>query len=324
MKSLDFGRYALSSCVAASLLAGCGGSQPPIGALRAMRQSRAIASHANSGGSWMLPEATKKPLIYISAHNSPLVYVYTYQGHKVGELNIGMPQGECVDRAGDVWITDTSASEIVEYAHAGTTPIATLEDPGQQPSGCSVDPTTGNLAVTNICNAKSCGNGNVAIYAGAQGLPTTYSGATISHYYFCAYDDRGNLLVNGVANGKPNKLLYAELYKGAQNLTSITLPRGIKYWQSLQGVGKYYAIVGFKKRTCIVSHISIAGSRGKLIGSTVLERASPIDFFVERNEILTLGIVGIVSFWHYPSGQHIRYFLTRFVQLPTFLVVSRS
>jgi hypothetical protein len=32
MKSLDFSRYALSSCVAAAMLAGCGGSQPPIGA----------------------------------------------------------------------------------------------------------------------------------------------------------------------------------------------------------------------------------------------------------------------------------------------------
>jgi hypothetical protein len=32
MKSLDFGRYALSSCVATVMLSGCGGSQPPIGA----------------------------------------------------------------------------------------------------------------------------------------------------------------------------------------------------------------------------------------------------------------------------------------------------
>ncbi|HXB82893.1 MAG TPA: hypothetical protein VNU22_06035 [Candidatus Acidoferrum sp.] len=32
MRSLDFSRYALSSCVAVAMLAGCGGSQPPIGA----------------------------------------------------------------------------------------------------------------------------------------------------------------------------------------------------------------------------------------------------------------------------------------------------
>ncbi len=43
MKSLDFGRYALSSCVAVVMLAGCGGSQPPIGAPGAMPQSPAMA-----------------------------------------------------------------------------------------------------------------------------------------------------------------------------------------------------------------------------------------------------------------------------------------
>jgi len=36
MRSTDLGRYALSSCVAAAMLAACGGSQPPIGAPGAM------------------------------------------------------------------------------------------------------------------------------------------------------------------------------------------------------------------------------------------------------------------------------------------------
>jgi len=39
MRALDVGRYALSSCAAAALLAGCGGSQPPIGAPGALPQS---------------------------------------------------------------------------------------------------------------------------------------------------------------------------------------------------------------------------------------------------------------------------------------------
>jgi hypothetical protein len=30
MRTLDFSRCALSSCVAAAMLAGCGGSQPPM------------------------------------------------------------------------------------------------------------------------------------------------------------------------------------------------------------------------------------------------------------------------------------------------------
>jgi hypothetical protein len=39
MRSLEFGRYALNMGSAAALLAGCGGSQPPIGAPGAMPQS---------------------------------------------------------------------------------------------------------------------------------------------------------------------------------------------------------------------------------------------------------------------------------------------
>ncbi|MFY9719063.1 MAG: hypothetical protein WAK16_05400 [Candidatus Cybelea sp.] len=41
MKSLSLGPTALNICVATALLAGCGGSQPPIGAPGAMPQSRA-------------------------------------------------------------------------------------------------------------------------------------------------------------------------------------------------------------------------------------------------------------------------------------------
>jgi uncharacterized repeat protein (TIGR03803 family) len=43
MKSLDFSRRALICCVPVAMLAGCGGSQPPIGAPRAMPQSNAMA-----------------------------------------------------------------------------------------------------------------------------------------------------------------------------------------------------------------------------------------------------------------------------------------
>jgi hypothetical protein len=39
MKNLDFGRYVLGGFAVAAMLAGCGGSQPPIGAMGAMPQS---------------------------------------------------------------------------------------------------------------------------------------------------------------------------------------------------------------------------------------------------------------------------------------------
>ncbi|MGB7049503.1 MAG: hypothetical protein WBD57_14355, partial [Candidatus Cybelea sp.] len=45
MTSRELSRYALSSCAAAAMLAGCGGLQPPLGAPGAMPQSRASSSY---------------------------------------------------------------------------------------------------------------------------------------------------------------------------------------------------------------------------------------------------------------------------------------
>ena len=44
MRRWNLSHYAISSCVAAALLAGCGGSQPPIGVPGAMPQASALAS----------------------------------------------------------------------------------------------------------------------------------------------------------------------------------------------------------------------------------------------------------------------------------------
>ncbi|MGC2635011.1 MAG: hypothetical protein WA215_12445 [Candidatus Cybelea sp.] len=43
MRVSGFGRYALTSCVAVAMLAGCGGSQPPISASSGTTQTSAIA-----------------------------------------------------------------------------------------------------------------------------------------------------------------------------------------------------------------------------------------------------------------------------------------
>jgi hypothetical protein len=61
-KMSTFWSLPLSLSVAAVLLAGCGESQP-LGAPGAMPQSRAIATHAERGKSWMLPKAKSEDLL---------------------------------------------------------------------------------------------------------------------------------------------------------------------------------------------------------------------------------------------------------------------
>jgi hypothetical protein len=124
-------RYALSLSAAAALLAGCGGSQPPIGASGAMPQLRVGTPHAGHGTSWMLPEAKGVDLLYVSYPQGPGVYVYSYpKGQEVGEIT-GFtsgyyPQGLCTDRSGNIFVTAVqgasgNASAIYEYAHGGNT-----------------------------------------------------------------------------------------------------------------------------------------------------------------------------------------------------------
>jgi hypothetical protein len=53
--------------------------------------------------------------------------------------------GDCSNRTGDVFVPNNT--EVFEYAHGGTSPIATLSLPGNSGAACSIDPSTGNLAV---------------------------------------------------------------------------------------------------------------------------------------------------------------------------------
>lgn len=58
----------------------------------------------------MLPEAKNaKKLLYVSNEFYGNVYVYNFDtGAELGMLSgfVG-PSGQCVDRAGDVWVTDS-------------------------------------------------------------------------------------------------------------------------------------------------------------------------------------------------------------------------
>ena len=157
MNSVRFNRYALI-IFAVALLAGCGGSQPPIGAPGAMPQTSALATHADRGKSWMLPEAKSEDLLYVTNYSHVSVYTYP-KGKLVGILNgFGSSVGECVDGKGDVFVTNTlhlgriPADRIVEYAHGGMKPIAELKTEHVGPVGCAFDPTTGDLAVSGFGN----------------------------------------------------------------------------------------------------------------------------------------------------------------------------
>ena len=74
--------------------------------------------------------------------------------------------------------------------------------PGYTPKGCSLDPVSGNLAVSDFSSVTG-GAGNVAIFtpkqqaAGDGGPSDYYSVRSVYHYDFPGYGGSGNLFVDG-------------------------------------------------------------------------------------------------------------------------------
>ena len=208
----DFSRCLFGISAATAMLAGCGGSQPPIGAPGAVPQSHAIVTHADRGTSWMLSDAKGENLLYV-ADAGVGVIVYSYRPSRikyVGLLTVPRPAKASVSIRRRISSSRARSNAIFEYAHGGSTPIAILGDPDGAPVNCSIDPTTGNLAVVGYpYEGHSDG---VAIYKKARGRPTFYADSGFGDYE-CGYDDKGNLFIDGyVYSGHLN---FAELPKGA-------------------------------------------------------------------------------------------------------------
>ncbi|MGA2760139.1 MAG: hypothetical protein ABSF08_07485, partial [Candidatus Cybelea sp.] len=184
------------------------------------------AGSASYGKSWMLPEDSGDDLLYVLKDNY-VVNVYSYPDAKFVETLTGFedtPTGLCADEQGDVFVTEEDnvsgeapGNRIVEFAHGGTSPIANLTD-SDFPWSCSVDPTTGDLAVTNWVNDT------VAIYPNAQGNPT-YIATSLSQTYWAAYDNDGNLFVSG--NTGPSSYGLAELPSGSGTFRKVSLNESI-------------------------------------------------------------------------------------------------
>ncbi|HEV3090318.1 MAG TPA: hypothetical protein VGX91_02625 [Candidatus Cybelea sp.] len=247
------GRFTLAAFVASFVFAGCGGSQPLPSSASAATQAR-IARTEKSGD-----------LLYASTQSGNL-YVTTFpQGKYVGIVGVsgGSPIAICSDKHGNVFVPvqTVSSGTIYEFAHGGTSPIDTLSDP-QPPMGCSVDPTTGNLAVAN-------GKYGLAVYADAQGQPTMYDVAA----WACTYDDKGNLFIDSAYNVAT---LY-ELPKDGQ-LQSISLNERIGEYNdrgtSVQWDGKYLAITYLPQRghgSATVYQVAVSGSSGTVENAITLD-----------------------------------------------------
>jgi hypothetical protein len=275
-------RHPLGVAAALGMLAGCGGAMSPAqsnvaaGSTAAQLRVRGVLSasheattslHVDRGRSWMDPDAKRtSTLLYVADEATGDVYVYSYpKGKLKGTLTgFSTPSGICSNKAGEVFVLNGGGSTVEVFAHGGSTPIRTLNLPGYPELNCSVDPTTGNLALGVL--AGSCGD-CIAVFTNAQGIPTTYAPSGQSGIPGCGYDNVGNLFCDAYGSG--NKFALFELPAGSANITSISVSgdSGLKAGP-VQWDGKYLAFGS--GATGMIYQIALSGSTGSIEGSTSL------------------------------------------------------
>ena len=301
--------------VIAAMLAGCaGGVAPRLNAVSVPERS-AVEAHLVRGHSWMAGDAKSLDLLYVSDQD---VSVFSYPGGKPeGELTSSrIAAGLCSDAKGDVFIVYDGTQDIVEYRHGGTSPINAVSDTGYSPIGCAVDPTTGNLAVSNSCrlSGNECvGDGNVGIYRHAKGVPTYYSDDSwIRSFWFCGYDDAGNLFDDGMYNATGNfTFRFAELPRGKSVFTNITLDRLVYSPGGVQWDGKYVAVGDAKaggQFASSIHRVRVKGTTGTVVDTMGLQDAETVhQFWIHGTKVVGPNFTtpwwrSNVLIWHYPTG----------------------
>jgi hypothetical protein len=203
--------------------------------------ARTVPCRPNKAKSWM-KAAKGTELLYVSDIVAEDVDVFSYpDGKQVGTLTgFNEPNGLCADKKGDVFVSDTFNDRVVEYAHGGTQPIATLSTGKGTPLGCAIDPKTGDLATSNYARLQ---NGSISIFKKARGTPTTYTGLFVT--FFCTYDGSGNLFIDGFAGAGVPEL--GEVAVGSTKMAivnqtaKIGWPGGISWDGQYLVVGDQYA-----------------------------------------------------------------------------------
>jgi hypothetical protein len=164
---------------------------------------------------------------------------------------------------------------------------------------CSWDPSTGNLAVVEYPNS-------IEIFSGASGTAQTYTDPSFDYFYYCAYDDKGNLFADGHVNG-PYMYALAEFETGSGTFKTITLNDRLDNLEDLQWDGKYLAIDDFYE-TGTIYRVRVSGSTGTIEGTTNLGGAQFYGYWTWLQNgtfispIYAGGHDSTMDFWSYPAG----------------------
>ncbi|MBV8280489.1 MAG: hypothetical protein JO347_00310, partial [Candidatus Eremiobacteraeota bacterium] len=248
-------------------------------------------------------DASKPNLLYVSSvqRSIPNVLIYTYPDAryktKVGKAALTFPRGECADRKGYIFVTNgapgASNSNVLEYAHGGTTTIERFNVDGSAEQ-CAVDARTAKLAVISS---------QLAIFRPGHRTPTYYGFPKGFERIACDYDNKGNLFVDGVTRQNPSRAALIELPAGDSAFHSIKLPpisvaaaRGGVRWD-----GKNLAV---SNGASTIYLLKISGAEAKSVGlAQFYGSAGLASFWISGGDIVGANSLSpTVMIWAYPAG----------------------
>jgi hypothetical protein len=265
--------HALVAGAAIALLAGCGaGSQGTVAGPGAsypgstqsvsghpfgMQNASVLApgvrilppSHQSHGVSYNACGTTN--LLFVSDASNNLINIYNATAENAtacGSITgngLSLPQGIDVDTHGNLYVANTLASDILEFAPPYTgAPIKTMTDVGQYPAGVEAECGT-KIWVTNIITTGG-GAGTISDYSLTGTAPLhTYADVNATREYFIACDPAGNVYTT-YSNGNTgavgvNMFTKATHYKATDlhNQVTMAFPGGID-WEGTQTAGVLY------------------------------------------------------------------------------------
>jgi hypothetical protein len=280
------------------------------------------SSHMKAG-------ASGQDLLYVADPGTDDVDVYTFTGGAPAGVLTGFeePQGECADKSGNVYVTNTRASNIVVFAHGATQPSKTLSDPGEYPVGCAINPRTQDLAVSNEFDT-GFHNGSVSIYKHASGSPHTVSAPAFWQAFFLSYDDDGNIFLDGLSNDSYYRFLFAELAKGSSTFSTIPIDQTINYPGGVTWTGNALAIGDqeYAITQSAIYAVQVSAGSGKVVGTTVLSNTCDIVQFTIKKPYVVApdACKAKVGLFAYPAGGTPKKGITSGLQAPVGSAVSLS
>ena len=205
-------------------LAGCGGSQPPIGAPGAM--ARPLSRGVVTSPSLMPNYKVSGPLLYVANAGLTLtpLTIYRADAHDPKPIatiskGINNSRGTCIDSDGTLYVTNFASGTgwVSEYALGQTKLLRVISKGINFPGYCAID-ASDNLWVTNL------GGDNVTEYLKGSTKPHATITKGLTYPVGIAIDHHGNLYVS---NYKPYSAQNIQVYAPGETSPSRTITNGI-------------------------------------------------------------------------------------------------